>query len=169
MPEIAISLLENIRDLLVIQIEVPKVENPEDDPLMEAIRNPGIFDSQLYIFETVGILLSLLSKTAAERQASLLLSVVTPLLEELSTNVSVAKREKDVMPILRIHHTIMALGNIAKGFPDYPSPVPEGYTFAPLEVFRQAAQGILLSLEAMNTVKCVRDAVNFFTSLQRHL
>ncbi|KAI9566771.1 armadillo-type protein [Boletus coccyginus] len=156
-PELAINLLGNIRDLLVIQIEIPKIESPEDDPLTEAIKNPGIFDSQLYIFETVGILLSLLSK-AAEQQASLLLSIVTPLLEDLSTNISVVKGDKDVMPILRIHHTIMALGNIAKGFPDYPSPVPEGYTFAPMEVFRQVAQGILLSLEAMNTIKCVRDA-----------
>jgi exportin-T len=156
-PEVAISLLENIRDLLVINIEVPKVENPEDDPLTEAIKNPGIFDSQLYVFETVGTLLSFLSK-AAEQQASLLLSCVTPLLQDLSRNISVVKG--DVIPILRIHHTIMALGNIAKGFPDYPSPVPEGYTFAPLEIFLQVAQGILLSLEAMNTVQCVRDAVN---------
>lgn len=160
-PEVAISLLGSIRDLLVIQVEVPKIESPEDDPLTEAIKNPGIFDSQLYIFETVGILLSLLSK-AAEQQATLFLSIVTPLLEDLSTNISMAKADKDVLPILRIHHTIMALGNIAKGFPDYPSPVPEGYTFAPLEVFRQAAQGVLLSLEAMNAVKCVRDAVNWF-------
>ena len=164
--ELAISLLGNIRDLLVIQIEVPKIESPEDDPLAEAIKNPGIFDSQLYIFETVGILLSLLSK-AAEQQASLLLSIVAPLLEDLSTNISAAKGEEDVIPILCIHHTIMALGNIAKGFPDYPSPVPEGYTFAPLEVFRQVAQRILLSLEAMNTIKCVRDAVNSFPSLRR--
>jgi exportin-T len=167
-PELAISLLGNIRDLLVIQIEVLKIESPEDDPLTEAIKNPGIFDSQLYIFETIGILLSLLSK-AAEQQASLLLSIVTPLLEDLSTNISVAKGGRDVIPILRIHHTIMALGNIAKGFPDYPFPVPEGYTFAPLEIFRQVAQGILLSLEAMNTVKCVRDAVNSLPSLRRFL
>lgn len=158
-PELAISLLENIRDLLVIQVDVPKVENPEDDPLTEAIKNPGIFDSQLYIFETLGILLSLLSKTP-EQQTSLLLSIVNPLLEDLSASISVAKGDKDVIPVLRIHHTIMALGNIAKGFPDYPSPVPEGYTFAPLEVFQQVAQGILLSLEAMNTVQCVRDAVS---------
>lgn len=163
-PELAIHLLGSIRDLLVIQIEVPKIESPEDDPLTEAIRNPGIFDSQLYIFETVGILLSLLSKVA-EQQASLLLSIVTPLLEDLSTNVSEVKEGKDVIPILRIHHTIMALGNIAKGFPDYPSPVPEGYSFAPLEVFRQVAQGILLSLEAMNTVQCVRDAVKLIPKL----
>lgn len=166
--ELAISLLGNIRDLLVIQVEMSKIESPEDDPLTEAIKNPGLFDSQLYIFETVGILLSLLSK-ATERQASLLLSIVTPLLEDLSTNISVVKGDKDVIPILRIHHTIMALGNIAKGFPDYPSPVPEGYVFAPLEVFRQVAQGILLSLEAMNTVKCVRDAVNSFPILPRLL
>ncbi|KAF9223423.1 ARM repeat-containing protein [Gyrodon lividus] len=158
--ELALSLLESIRDLLVIQIEVPKLENPEDDLLMEAIKNPGLFESQLYLFETVGILVSLLSKVP-DQQASLLLSIVTPLLEDLSANLPVAKGGKDVTPILRIHHTIMALGNIAKGFPDYPCPVPEGYSFAPLEVFRQVAQAILLSLEAMSVFKCVRDATRY--------
>ncbi|KAF9237674.1 armadillo-type protein [Melanogaster broomeanus] len=159
-PELSLNLLDGIRDLLVIQIEVPKLENPEDDPLTEAIKNPGLFDSQLYLFETVGILVSLLSKVP-EQQASLLLSIVTPLLEDLSSNISAAKGGKDVIPILRIHHTIMALGNIAKGFPDYPCPVPEGYSFAPLEVFRQVAQAILLSLEAMNVFKGVRDATRY--------
>ncbi|KAH7884716.1 armadillo-type protein [Phlebopus sp. FC_14] len=154
---LAVSLLEGMRDLLAIRIEVPKLENPEDDPLAEAIKNPGLFDSQLYLFETVGILVALLSKVP-EQQASLLLSIVTPLLDDLSTNIPLAKGGKDVIPIVRIHHTIMALGNIAKGFPDYPSPVPEGYSFAPLEVFRQCAQAILLSLEAMNVFKDVRDA-----------
>ncbi|KIJ62794.1 hypothetical protein HYDPIDRAFT_113893 [Hydnomerulius pinastri MD-312] len=158
--ELAVSLLEGIRDLVIIKIELPNLESPEDDMLTEAIKNPGLFDSQLYLFETVGILVSLLSKVA-EQQASLLLSIVTPLLDDLSTNIPVAKGGKDVIPILRIHHTIMALGNIAKGFPDYPSPVPEGYSFAPLEVFRQVAQAILLSLEAMSIFKGVRDATRY--------
>ncbi|KAG6331220.1 hypothetical protein ID866_7869 [Astraeus odoratus] len=155
--ELAISLLEGIRDLLSIQVELPKLESPEDDLLAEAIKNPGLFDSQLYIFETVGILAALLAKNP-ERQASVLLSIVTPLLGVLSTNLPLVKSDRDVIPFLQVHHAIMALGNIAKGFPDYPSPVPEGYSFAPLEVFRQVSQAILVVLEAMNVFKDIRDA-----------
>ena len=126
--------------------------------LTEAIRNPGIFDSQLYVFETVGTLLSLLAKLP-EQQSTVLLSVITPLMNDLSVNLQSTKSEQDFLPILKIHHTIMALGNIAKGFPDYPSPVPEGYTFPPLDVFAQISRAILMCLEAMSVFKVVRDAV----------
>ncbi|KAH7913226.1 armadillo-type protein [Hygrophoropsis aurantiaca] len=155
--ELSVNLIEGIRDLLVIQVELPTLESPEDDILTEAIKNPGLFDSQLYLFETVGILISILSKSP-EQQTSMLLSIVNPLLDNLSANLALAKGESEVLPILKIHHTIMAFGNIAKGFPDFPSPAPEGYDAPPLDAFRQVAQAILSSLEAMNVYKAVRDA-----------
>jgi exportin-T len=151
--------VEGIRDLLTIQVDIPTLDSPDDDLLEEAIKNPGSFDSQLYLFETVGTLISLVSKSP-EQQADILLSIVTPLLDELSSNLPAAQGGKDVMPILHIHHNIMALGNVAKGFPDYPSPVPEGYTLPSLDVFRQVARGILACLEAMNVFKDVRNAVS---------
>ena len=120
---------------------------------------PGLFDSQLYMFEAVGTLVNILFRTT-EQQTALLLSVVKPLLDDLSLNMqTAAKGTQDVLPIIKVHHVIMALGNIAKGFPDYPSPVPEGWIGPPLEVFGQVAQAILMCLEAMNIFKVVRDAV----------
>lgn len=158
-PELAVSLLEGMRDLLDIQIELPELENPEQqDMLTEAVANPGIFDSQLYLFETAGTLISLLFKSP-EQSSALLLSVMRPLMDELSLNLRAIKGREDVVPILKVHHIIMALGNVAKGFPDYPSPVPPGYIAPPLEVFRQVTEAILVSLEAMNVFKVVRDAV----------
>ncbi|EGN99272.1 hypothetical protein SERLA73DRAFT_54418 [Serpula lacrymans var. lacrymans S7.3] len=159
-PDVAIGLIESIRDVLVIQIELPELESPEQDMLTEAIRNPGAFDSQLYLYETVGVLLSLLFKSP-EQQAALLLSVLTPLMDDLSLNLRLTKGAQDFLPILTIHHTIMALGNVAKGFPDYPCPLPEGYTLPPLDVFNQVAQAILMCLEAMNVFEVVRDATRF--------
>lgn len=150
--------MEGFRDLLAIQVDLPKLESPGDDLLTEAIRNPGLFDSQLYLFETTGILVSLLSKLPAE-QVTVLLSAITPLLDVMSANLSSSKGDKEVIAILRIHHSIMALGNIAKGFPDHPSPAPAEYLFAPLEVFRRVSREILVALEAMNAFKDIRDAV----------
>ena len=157
--ELAVNLVEGIRDLLNIQVDIPTLDSPDDDLLSEAIKNPGLFDSQLYLFETLGTLISLVSKSA-EQQASMLLSIVTPLLDELSSNLPAVQGRTDAIPILCIHHSIMALGNVAKGFPDYPSPVPEGYALPSLDVFRQVAQAILACLEAMNVFKDVRDAVS---------
>lgn len=158
-PEIALSLIEGIRDLLIIQVELPELEDPDQqDPLTEAINNPGIFESQLYMFEAVGTLINILYHNP-EEQASLFKSIVKPLLDELSINLQSGTKE-NVFAIVRLHHIIMALGNIAKGFPDYPSIVPEGYVGPPLDIFGQVAQAILVCLGAMNVFKVVRDAVS---------
>lgn len=167
-PDVAGSLIQGIRDFLVIQVDLPELDDPEQqDLLTEAINNPGIFDSQLYMFETAGILVNVLYRSR-EQQTALLLSVVKPLLDELSTNLqSVRKGSQDVLPIVKIHHIIMALGNISKGFPDWPSPVPEGWIGPPLDVFGQVGQAILVCLEAMNVFKVVRDAVSWHNMIYR--
>jgi exportin-T len=161
--DLTVTLINGIQDLLTIQVEILELEDTDRlNILTEAVNSPGGFDSQLYLYETVGILLSTLFKFSGQ-QKSLLLSVVKPLLEDLSSSLQLAtKGPTDVRPILRIHHIIMALGNIAKGFPDYPTPLTEGYILPPLDVFGEIAQAILVCLEAMNIFKVVRDAVCFF-------
>jgi exportin-T len=154
--ELAGTLLEGIRDTLIIRVELPEVDpNEPNDPLTEATSTP---DPQLYLFETIGTLVHLFFKTP-EQSSALLLSVVTPLLEDLSENLRAFEGKQDVLPIVKIHHIIMALGNIVKGFPDYPTPVPEDFVLPPLPVFRNVAQAILTSLGAMKEFKVVRDAV----------
>jgi exportin-T len=82
-------------------------------------------------------------------------------MDGLSVNLQAAtKGSQEVVPIVKVHHIIMALGNISKGFPDYPQPPPSGYILPPLDVFAQVAQAILVCLEAMNAIKIVRDAVS---------
>ena len=159
--DLAASLLENIRDLLSIQVDLPELESPEtQDLLTEAMANPGIFDSQIYLFETAGILNSLFFKDPTQSE-TLLNSIVKPLMGELPGHLQAAKVSNDVTAVVKIHHIIMALGNVAKGFPDLPSPLPEGYVLPPLEVFRGIGQTILVCLEQLNGVKGVRDAVCF--------
>jgi len=152
-----------MRDLLPIVAEIPEPEEPETDVLTEAIKNSS-FDSQLYLFETIGILCSLMFKEPAQ-QSGVLLSLVKPLMDDLSINFQAFRTNgaSDLVPIVKVHHIIMALGNIAKGFPDYPNPVPENYIMPPLDVFVEMAQAILVCLEAMNVFKPVRDAVRTFT------
>lgn len=149
-----------MRDLLPIVVEITEPEEPETDPLTEAISN-STFDSQLYLFESIGILCSLLFRDPSQ-QSTVLLSLVKPLMDDLSLNYQAFRTNgpNDLIPIVKIHHIAMALGNISKGFPDYPSTIPEGYIMPPLEVFAQMSQGILVCLEAMNIFRPVRDAVS---------
>ncbi len=91
-------------------------------------------------------------------------------MDNLSENLRACKGTQDVGPIVTIHHIIMALGTIAKGYPDYPSPTPPGYVLPTLDVFVQVAQAILVCLENMNVIRIVRDAVGTsFTILERLL
>lgn len=146
--------------MLSIDVRIPEPDDADLDLLSEAVKDTS-FDSQLYLYETAGILSSLLSKNH-EQQTSVLLSLVKPLMEELSENFQsfTSKGPEDIVPIVKVHHIIMALGNIAKGFPDYPAVIPEGHVFPPLDVFAEMAQAIIVCLKAMNTLKVIRDAVS---------
>jgi hypothetical protein len=169
--DVAVNIASSMRDLLPIEVQIPDAEDSDSsaDLLSEAVRSSA-FDSQLYLYETLGILCSLLVKTPPEL-AELLLSFVKPLMSELSDNLQAyrAKGCQDLIPIVKVHHVIMALGNIAKGFPEYPSPVPPDYVPFPVDVFAQVAEAILVCLEAMNVLKDVRDAVKsiFFIRIPR--
>ena len=85
-------------------------------------------------------------------------------MSELPGRLQAVKVSNDVMAILKIHHIIMALGNVAKGFPELPSPLPDGYILPPLEIFREIGQAILVCLEQLNVIKGVRDAVRLASS-----
>ncbi|KAF8206454.1 armadillo-type protein [Mycena galopus ATCC 62051] len=137
-------------------LQLPDADDSDSsgDLLTDAIKNSA-FDSQLYLYETLGTLCSLLAKTP-DQLTSLLLSFVKPLMSELSDNLQAyrTKGSQDLIPIVKVHHVVMALGNIAKGFPEYPTPVPAGYVPLPVDdVFGEVAQAILICLEAMNVLK----------------
>lgn len=65
------GLLDSIRDLLRIEVQLLQEETIDIDALEEDPEIFGIFDSQLYLFETVGTLLSLLGSAPTEQAALL--------------------------------------------------------------------------------------------------
>jgi exportin-T len=158
-PDLSFQITQSVQDLLAIEVHIPKPDDVVTDVLAESVRDSA-FDGQLYLYETVGILCSLLWKDP-EQQAALLLSIVKPLMDELSASLDAyRKANDDISSIVKTRHIIMALGNISKGFPDYPSPAPPGYEFSLRVVFAQISQAILVCLEAMNVYQVVRDAVS---------
>ena len=142
-----------------MQVELPQLESPEQDLLTEALRLPADFDKQVYLFETAGLLLSLYFKTP-DQQRQLLLTVIKPLLDDLSNNLQAAKNPANVLAIVKVHHLIIALGNVARGFPDFPSPLPPGYILPPVDIFTEIAQAILVSSESLNQFRPIREAVS---------
>ena len=154
------SILESMSDLLAIKPDVPERETAEEDLLVKATTMPSSFDAQLYLFETVGILISVM-RNEPEQQLAFLQAACNPLLAEIARDIQIPTNgPDDILPILNVHHAVMALGNIAKGFPE---PTENALTMAPppwISVFKQSTEAILAVLERMNQHKVIRDAVS---------
>ena len=149
-------LLEGMQDLLLVRAELPEV-GPEEDPLQKATAPAGYFDSQLYLFETSGMLVSLLSNSSSE-QVMLLKAIAEPLVEQLRQAVQAfANNSNDLQLVLQVHHLMLALSSLSKGFPDTSpnssQPEPQWVT-----VFKTATEQILVSLSAMNQFSVIREA-----------
>ncbi|KAJ1307606.1 hypothetical protein OPQ81_001701 [Rhizoctonia solani] len=155
------TIIDSMRDVLVVRAELPEPESSEQDLLNEALGSAGFFDSQLYLFESVGTLVSLLGKEP-EKQAAVLESVTNPLLASLQQSIQTPiNGPQDVLPILQAHHVIRALGSVAKGFPEAPESTTRESTPAWILVLKQVAEAILVSLERMNQHRAIRDASRF--------
>ncbi|PVG04220.1 ARM repeat-containing protein [Serendipita vermifera] len=163
------TILQAIQDVLTIEKPVLRpawddsdYEGISDDSLAEALAHPTLFDSQIYMFEAAGALISTLW-SLPEPQAAALQTVCAPLLAHLSRYLQMGMdgTEDDDIRIVTIHHCIQALGNIPKGFPEFPSPVPENYIMPPIAEFRQIGEAILVSLGIVGEWRIVREAARF--------
>ncbi|KAG8733054.1 pre-tRNA nuclear export protein [Ceratobasidium sp. 423] len=155
------TIIDSMRDVLVVRAELPEPESSEQDLLNEALSSAGFFDSQLYLFESVGTLVSLLVKEP-ERQAAVLESVMNPLLASLQQSIQTPiSGPQDILPILQAHHVIRALGSVARGFPEASQSATQESIPAWILVLKQVAEAILVSLERMNQHRAIRDASRF--------
>lgn len=148
-----------LQDLLNVTAELSSLEPPTDDSLTKAAGTPSFFDSQLYLFEAVGTLISILNQIP-DQQVTLLRAVLTPLLVGLQANTrTTATSPEDFQAVFQAHHLMMAAGNVAKGFPDLSArtPVASG---AWVEVFKEATEQILTVAKSMGGFVIIRDAVS---------
>lgn len=140
------GFLVKLAPLLVINAELPTKD--EDDDLVEN----GNFNNQLYLFESVGFLISNNLNNALNLK--LIDLIFQPLFNNLETCIS--RDDKGVNPLipLQAHHSLMAIGTIVRGF--------EG---AYLEEFVRkidnASQVVLITLENFSKFENVRDASRF--------
>ena len=87
-------------------------------------------------------------------------AVIGPLVRDIDAGLRkpMTGGPDDALQILQIHHLIMSIGSIAKGFPDAPEILP---TQPPqwIAAFEQASDGIFRALDVMKSQRIVRDAV----------
>ncbi|TPX64921.1 hypothetical protein SpCBS45565_g05557 [Spizellomyces sp. 'palustris'] len=156
------NVLASIEDLMVVQLPEPK--KPVRDGEEEVTATS--FDSQLYLYEAVGILISLDGMTT-EKQAQLLTVVLTPLMrqiEEIMRNELYRRDTPDnIVFTLQLDHLIRAIGNISKGFPDVDQASKVVQTVpAWALVFQQALGAIVAVLERLHESELIRNAVRIY-------
>ena len=79
------NVLAAMQDVLALNAELVPTDSSDDDPLSKTVHTQGPFDSQLYLFEAVGILVSVLNQSPAEQSRLLDVSPNT-MLEDLQNS-----------------------------------------------------------------------------------
>ena len=152
-------------DLLPIKAELP--ENSSDIDDMSSDENDqsasARFHSQLYLYEVIGCICSA-NAVPMDNQVRFIRSVITPLFSDLEAHLNAAKAG-DERASLQVHHLIMALGTLARGFSDW-TPANTSSTSPPpatiiSEEFIQTAEAILLALESLSSSFEIREAARF--------
>lgn len=120
----------------------------------------ALFNSQLYLFEAVGCIASS-ATVSLENKKLYAQTIMAPLFVDLEQTLGQA-RNGDERAILQIHHIIMAVGTLARGYSDWnPS---NANALPPTEVadeFIKASEAILVALESLNSSMSIRNAARF--------
>lgn len=159
------DIIQAVADLLTIKAELPDdsendMSSDEDDQSADAL-----FNSQLYLFEAVGCIAA--SPTVSTENKKLYAqTIMNPLFADLQQTLGQA-RNGDETAVLQIHHIIMAIGTLARGYSDWvPSAIQNVNPNAipPSEVadeFFKASEAILVALESLNASMQIRNASRF--------
>lgn len=161
---VAQTVVEALLKLLVIKAEVPSEGEDGDEMSSEYHESSAdaVFNSQLYLFEAVGIICST-EGVPADKQVLYAQAVLQPTFSDMEQSIAVAKTN-DERALLQIHHDIMALGTFARGFSDWtPGTNTTAHLPAPevSEAFSQVAEATLVALESLKGSFNIRTAARF--------
>ncbi|OMJ25261.1 Exportin-T [Smittium culicis] len=167
------EIIKSITPLLAIQVQV-SISTIQGG--IKSLNGYGLLDSQLYLFEACGILLSYPDLPENERVTSLN-KVLDPLFLGVQQLMGQSFEFFNTQPIalLQIHHCLTAIGSVFQGFPDAkinsnPSILTEKFDtkVSPIlsEYLKKAANISSVALEALNSYTIIREGVRFvFTRL----
>ncbi|MCJ1286650.1 pre-tRNA nuclear export protein [Xylographa opegraphella] len=163
--DVAQNITQALGDLLPIKAELPDETSDNDEMSSdESDRSTDAnFTSQLYLYEAIGCMCGSPAVPVAN-QVIFLQSVINPLFTDLETHLGPA-RAGDERSALQVHHLIMALGTLARGFSDWtpantsPSSKPPAEAIS--EEFARTAEAILVALESLNSSVEIRTAARF--------
>ncbi|KAL5415284.1 pre-tRNA nuclear export protein [Paraphaeosphaeria minitans] len=157
---VSYDIIQAIGDLLTIKAELPEESGDDMSSDEEDQSADALFNSQLYLFEAVGCIASS-STVSTENKKLYAQTIMTPLFADLEKTLPQAQNG-DERSILQIHHIIMAIGTLARGFSDW---VPSSNSALPQsevsDEFAKASEAILIALKSLNSSSTIRYAARF--------
>ena len=160
--ELAERILHDVTDLLPIKAEVSELSDADEASSEDHnSMSEAMFNNQLFLYEAVGCVCGAPS-LSGERQAFYVHSILSPLFADMEQHLQAA-RGGDERANLQIHHDVMALGTLARGFSDW---VPGGNSAAPASAaidsvraeFARASEATLVALKSLRTSLAIRTA-----------
>lgn len=136
-------------DLLQIDVTASSISTADTDSESNSEQDV-VFDNQLYLFQSAGLLIASLQSTNFKAGEGLLQSL------NARIDAAVQLQTQDPMTILIVHHHVMAIGDIAKGFDN--SVVHSRRQFG-YRLFSSASETILRALMTFQDSSSIRDAV----------
>ncbi|RMZ85317.1 hypothetical protein DV738_g61, partial [Chaetothyriales sp. CBS 135597] len=157
------AVVQSLQDVLLIRAEIPS----DDDGDMSSdgdSNHDSTFSSQLYLFEAVGCI-SGATSIPVEKGVQLIRLVMQPLFADIQQNLEAAKASSE-LAILQVHHDIMALGTMARGYSDFSPGTTSTSTDAAaggliMQAFSQVSQITLLALDSLKSSFQIRTAARF--------
>lgn len=161
------ELIKSLLPLLSFDFQIVSNKNKllSNDPSaalfdldMTLIEESGSFESQLHVFESVGLLITLVSSD--DGRINILENVLQPMFTSLEAAITkLSSSQLEIVGLVQVHHYLIAMGNILKGFESL-----RGQQFDQskiLNVLNQVSQVILITLENFIDFNIIREAIQF--------
>jgi exportin-T len=158
-------VIQNLTDLLPIKAEISELDDADEASSEDHDSTAdAIFNSQLFLFEAIGCICGASSVPVA-RQVLYVQSVMSPIFSDMEQHLQIAK-SGDERAILQVHHDVMALGTLARGFSDW-SPGLSSATSASAPAaeiqgaFARVSEATLVALKSLRSSFNIRTAARF--------
>ena len=158
------AVVQSLQDLLVIKAELTGKDDEDEMSSDGDASADSTFTSQLYLFEAVGCICGA-SSVPVEKQVQYVQAIMQPIFADIERNLDQARAGIELAS-LQVHHGIMALGTLARGFSEFnPGVTTQGGSSEPSpqakQAFAQVAEVTLVSLTALKSSFQMRTAARF--------
>lgn len=158
------AVVQSLQDLLTVRAELPNESDGDDMSSDNESTTDSTFQSQLYLFEAIGCICGSTS-AGPDKQAQYVQVIMQPLFSDIERNLE-ATRTGNELANLQIHHSIMALGTVARGFSEFTpgfasQTVGAEPTSQAKQAFAQVAEATLVTLTALKSSFQIRTAARF--------